>query len=221
MVLFSMRFTCFTCFVKIPALLQEENMKKHKTWTNINSSNMVRYKDKDEESSGERKKDQRGWRAWKKAGKKADRRESTSHPVFGEKQIDGGVSDDVHAQLEGLDLSGFSRLCNLSCLHGLVVGRQEELPQTVPEKGKVALQSRPQVCLQLWTNHKYHLRLKSQKIKSFLSVVGFEWRLPEARPQKILEPQWNLTYGTEQWPWATSANEQQKAFYVHTMTEET
>lgn len=132
MVLFSMHFTCF---VKIPALLQEENMKKHKTWTNINSSNIVRYKDKDEENSRETKTDQRVWQG----EKKADRRESKSHPVFGEKQIDGGVSNDVHAKLEGLDLPGFSRLCHLSCLHGLVVCRQEELPQTVPEEGKIIL----------------------------------------------------------------------------------
>lgn len=131
MVLFSMHFTCF---VKISALLQEENMKKHKTWTNINSSNMVRYNDKGEENSREMKTDQRVWQ-----GEKKQTGESKSHPVFGEKQIDGGVSNDVHAKLEGLDLPGFSRLCHLSCLHGLVVCRQEELPQTVPGKGKIML----------------------------------------------------------------------------------
>ena len=57
-----------------------------------------------------------------------------SHPVFGEEQIDGGVSDDVHAQLEGLDLPGFARLGILGHFHGLVVSWQEELPQTVPEE---------------------------------------------------------------------------------------
>lgn len=61
--------------------------------------------------------------------KKADE----SHPVFGKKQIDGGVINDVHAEFEGLDLPGLSRLGNFSGFHSLVVSRQEELPQTVPE----------------------------------------------------------------------------------------
>lgn len=66
--------------------------------------------------------------------KKAHESESKSHPVFGEKQIDGGVSNNVHAELEGLNLSGLSWLGNLGHFHGLVVSRQEELPQRVPEK---------------------------------------------------------------------------------------
>lgn len=104
---------------------------------------MVRNKDKEEESSRERKKDQRGWRrerGKKKRGEeKAHSRESNSHPVFGEKQIDGGVSNDVHAQLEGLDLPGFSWLGDLGYFHSLVVSRQEELPQAVPEKRKIRI----------------------------------------------------------------------------------
>lgn len=60
--------------------------------------------------------------------------ESKSHPVFSEKQIDGGVSYDVHAEFKGLDLPGFSWLGNLGHFHGLVISGEEELPQTVPKK---------------------------------------------------------------------------------------
>lgn len=59
-------------------------------------------------------------------------RKKESHPVFGKEEIDGGVSNDVHAQLKGLDLPGLPRLGHLGHLHVLVVGRQKELPQAVP-----------------------------------------------------------------------------------------
>ncbi|TNN60953.1 hypothetical protein EYF80_028833 [Liparis tanakae] len=71
-----------------------------------------------------------------KKNKNKTTQEQESHPVFGKKQIDGGVSDDVHAQLEGLDLPELSWLSDLRDFHGLVVSRQEELPQTVPEEMK-------------------------------------------------------------------------------------
>lgn len=61
-------------------------------------------------------------------------RDRVSHPVFGKQQIDGGISNDVHTELKGLDLPGLSRLCNLCHCHRLIVSRQEELPQTVPGK---------------------------------------------------------------------------------------
>lgn len=84
----------------------------------------------------------------KRVGKKeeknveAHKNESKSHPVFSEKQIDGGVSYDVHAEFEGLDLPEFSWLGNLSHFHGLVISREEELPQTVPIKKTILNQLR-------------------------------------------------------------------------------
>lgn len=62
---------------------------------------------------------------------------AVSHPVFGEQQVDGGVGDDVHAELEGLDLSGFSRLWDLAHVHDLVVGWEEELPEGIPAEKNV------------------------------------------------------------------------------------
>lgn len=72
-----------------------------------------------------------------KGGKKEKEEQHTrarTHPIFGKKQIDGGVSNDVHAELEGLDLPGFSWMGHLGHFHVLVVSRQEELPQTIPVK---------------------------------------------------------------------------------------
>lgn len=57
-----------------------------------------------------------------------------SHPVFGKQQIDGGIGNDVHTKLKGLDLPRLSRLRILCHFHGLKVSGQEKLPQTVPEK---------------------------------------------------------------------------------------
>lgn len=114
----------------------------------MKSLNMVSHKDKDKEQQQQREEERSQRKREKKESereretekeKKAHKSESKSHPVFGEKQIDGGVSNDVHAELEGLDLPGLSWLSNLRHFHGLVVSRQEELPQTVPEKRKELL----------------------------------------------------------------------------------
>lgn len=104
----------------------------------MNSLNMVSHKDKDKEQQQqqEEERSQRKREKKREREKKAHKSESKNHPVFGEKQINGGVSNDVHTELEGLDLPGLSCLGNLGHFHGLVVSRQEELPQTVPEKRK-------------------------------------------------------------------------------------
>lgn len=75
---------------------------------------MVRHKDKE---SSKQKRDLKSLAQRKKA------HETLNHPVFGKEQINGGVSNDVHSEFEGLDLPRFPRLGDLSNLHGLVVSR--------------------------------------------------------------------------------------------------
>lgn len=74
--------------------------------------------------------------AARRRSKRLTRKNVKSHPVFGEKQVDGGVSNDVHAEFEGLNLSEFPWLGNLRHFHGLIVSRNKELPQTIPYRQK-------------------------------------------------------------------------------------
>lgn len=135
MLVFSMHFTFLALWkslhcskMKIWKSIKHEAISIAKTWWGI--------KTKTSGAAGRGRRITQVGKKERKKGVKKKAHKNKSHPVFGKKQIDGGVSNDVHAELEGLDLPWFSRLGNLGHFHGLVVSRQEELPQTVPENGE-------------------------------------------------------------------------------------